>query len=1387
MLQRQASQSSTGPGTRNGLRRASSSASMTMRTFREQSPIRPATSSGLRRPPPVPPLPQNLVARKASNRRSISVEPAIREISPPVRRPSGRGVSLDRGSGLSVSHPSHQVPSLSSVPELEKTSSRSSINFSYPMNARQNSPRQSPVPPDIIPTKPEEQSPGDGLSPDGTTGLRRSASQAAEKPVKRKTKAHAPGSAEASYLGGGTADGHSIGTPIAAVQVGSSAVEETLRADGHGPAPAIQPAGNEPKPNEKKRRTVAIMQTYEQQDSAVGLAVDSGPVPKTRPSTVYKDHEGEERAKARETPGETTNRSLADGKVSNGEISTSARPAGGFSYAISQDGPLVVQDLSATGTARELSAWQPSVSSQDRFSAESRPGELRSGRPPSISPNRSARFSAQLEVTGIGESLHQPPPRSMSPVKSAMKQSSPQSLSPDRRAGIIARSPSEISDATSVASDDGSRVGSRRKAAKVSFDDEAEIVGAASPPTSPEEIVPSSLPEKNKPKTFWFGLGKKKSSPIDNSSGDGFDEFLKPRPALPSFGSIRGTREVGPERAKEVIRNNESTVSSITQMTAAEMSLSNDHAIGGILANAKHVMSQKRAEPGKPSEPLPPEVTSVEGNGYASDSGDPPTRGSDQVSSQRDQEEAPAHFEGFLATSGVTRTDTSDATKSTSAAKRNGSPIPIISIQPATPRIDEDRPSLECQRMPGGFPSSSSQVNIQVESVPRPRDQVSPAAATSAADSSDTDEESGESIYTDAAEHLSDLEGDGFGSINAIVQSSLTATAELAIATAPSSPVRLTSQNTTSDSVSKQGGSSVDVPSNVTIQSAKPASDQKELSGSTQRRPTVEKGQVAQAAVQESVASRPLESSSPSWPIRPSTTDTSAGLGISTSIPSMTKSMRPMSADLDEGARLRQALHSPDGQRMTVRQRQSMSASPTPRQQRAAPDEKKRPVSSGALLQNGFHLNDTGEQGSRQPESFPDALQRTGSDSSSSFKRSRHGTISDGQYTLRQTLRGGTRSSRMQSPAGRSASPGERRPFSAGSGTGTLRTTLRGPGGVGSQHERQSILSGFGRHLIRTKSTRGSGSQFMSRFDDSDDEGESRRRRMFRSRFEDSSDDEPQLTSLRPVRGIPRRQGAYDGDSTDLEDSSEDEAHRATAARRPSTAAPAEPSEIAAARVRGMTQAELEELLAQSRRKGKSGLFRRLTLSKRSRRHRAWGIHKSELESPARRDTPLERSRFELEQMRGDPFLNGSYGQVVTTVTAEPPPPSPKLQKRSSLLLMASDSWPLRSLGSKATDSSPRAEQEHDQKGLSRSLSERPQSSGGTVRNGSTNGDGRPGTVAGLVEGEASANRWSTGLPSKIHDRNDMDSLGTASDVVLGSNGRRKRFPLLRKAFGLRD
>ena len=67
---------------------------------------------------------------------------------------------------------------------------------------------------------------------------------------------------------------------------------------------------------------------------------------------------------------------------------------------------------------------------------------------------------------------------------------------------------------------------------------------------------------------------------------------------------------------------------------------------------------------------------------------------------------------------------------------------------------------------------------------------------------------------------------------------------------------------------------------------------------------------------------------------------------------------------------------------------------------------------------------------------------------------------------------------------------------------------------------------------------------FKSRFADSSDEEEDDRPRRFQSRFVDS-DDEPTdyelPPGLTPVRGIPRKPGEEDGDSTDLEEEAEEE------------------------------------------------------------------------------------------------------------------------------------------------------------------------------------------------------------------------------------------------------
>ena len=185
MVQRRAStasQPNLGPARPQNLRRVSSSSSMSNRTFRrDQSPRRPATSSGPvdDEPPPLPSMPPGYTPTQPkaapSTRRSVSMGPPVRPMSPP-KRTGARGISVDREATRSPPRPvSSRGNGLTTVPELERPASRSSINFSYPMNARPNSPSPPPSPP----TRREPVSLAQQLSSGG------SPSQAPNRPVKR--------------------------------------------------------------------------------------------------------------------------------------------------------------------------------------------------------------------------------------------------------------------------------------------------------------------------------------------------------------------------------------------------------------------------------------------------------------------------------------------------------------------------------------------------------------------------------------------------------------------------------------------------------------------------------------------------------------------------------------------------------------------------------------------------------------------------------------------------------------------------------------------------------------------------------------------------------------------------------------------------------------------------------------------------------------------------------------------------------------------------------------------------------------------------------------------------------------------------------------------------
>lgn len=83
---------------------------------------------------------------------------------------------------------------------------------------------------------------------------------------------------------------------------------------------------------------------------------------------------------------------------------------------------------------------------------------------------------------------------------------------------------------------------------------------------------------------------------------------------------------------------------------------------------------------------------------------------------------------------------------------------------------------------------------------------------------------------------------------------------------------------------------------------------------------------------------------------------------------------------------------------------------------------------------------------------------------------------------------------------------------------------------------------------------------FMSRFADSSDEDDDGRPSRFQSRFADSDEDESGdytlPPGLAPVRGIPKKAGEEDGDSTDLEEEVDDAPASATAANKEMSSGP---------------------------------------------------------------------------------------------------------------------------------------------------------------------------------------------------------------------------------------
>ncbi|KAL8954172.1 MAG: hypothetical protein Q9222_000056 [Ikaeria aurantiellina] len=1483
--QRSGSVSSNGSA-RPTLQRQNSSGSMTERTFRDPSPSRNnAAYLYTDDPPPVPALPGGYASPPPipakSLQRPASVEPPER-VTSPVPRAGGRGVSLDRGPGIGPPKQTKKVKSskLDTVGEARGTPNRESVNFSRPMSPT-NSPPISPLrEPKLKPALKQAQSPVPtanmgALRAGEADNIQHAVQEAAAKPVKKKKKVVAKDMAEGSHFaGGGGAKpiGSAVETPSKALASVSSTPSP---ADAKSTMKAA-PAPTQPAPKKKKKRVVSSESSQgsyaSDSDSAMSDRSTSTDRPRMyntraagllakQPSIVREDREAEEQEVV-EAPKKQISRENGD---INGppKSTTSKAPAAPKQHKKSASQPIAPSTSPSNRTLDIPSAYGASNSTSKTTETDTQ-----QQRRLSLSPGRAAHFSAQPTYETPDGIKHQPPARSVSPAKSALKHSpSSRGASPVGFAsGPFSRLPgaagSEVSDNGSVVSDDGDKLRAKKKGARVSFDEDSVILGRASTPPAADSPTILSPQHKDGSSKGFLGLGRRSKFGGSPDESDP-DDTMKPTPTLPSFGSIRGKSkgEVEPVRPRNDDR-------SVPSRPLLETQTSSDHAIGQVIS---HDLTSRRNAPvdrvshqQAPNEPLPPEVTSVEGTGYHSDNEESahsdmdepnkPVNGINGVSIEHDTAKG---GQPLIPESGLGRDATWPEDKPVEA--QNGA-VPSIAILPATPGIGSNENDGESWfKIPGQFDDNTDdndlQPNADIEndrtgsqpnpiaehhatdptpaalgiSEPEPESATSSRAASplvghvaetiqqqTQTSNEDESDDTGNSIYSDAAEDVSDFEGDGFGSINAIMESPVVPRTPFVAGLIPESPETQTPSPSTKmvrPNAVRRNESELSEPA------PEEGWDRAQAywSGLSQSR----KEQLERAAAISDEASDPLTETKPAPALAPEEKPKKKKMVKKKTQPGepplppwpdrefrqeVARPSSPKMGQMKQSMRSSQPNESQPHMRTSMRDKVPPKSAlrnsvPPPEPQsapRGGPKKKSRPASAivddSKTKANGKAAANHGRAASvgitsktaapvaPLPKKTPKpALRRAtsnGSDSSSSFKKSRPTTSDGGKYTMKRTMRGSSTDGRPQSPQAnrqssvnvRSTSPPTRRPFSSG-GSG-MRTSMRES--IDSNRTKSPSRGfSFGRSSQPKQASKKKGSRLSSRFGDSSDEDDAPAKRQ--SRFVDSSDEEDNA-GLTPVRGIPRR--IDEGDSTDLEDSSASPSPniQAMKSEKPQLSLatdgtkPLEGSALATGSLRaGSASQGAKPAPAAEKEKKKRSFFGGLG-----------GGSKKQSSQPLISPPIQTLTTHPLEANYASPVttptsprspkagkLLGNSPTAASTAAAASPksqasPKHPKLQRRNTPKRFTSDSWPLPEMPAAAAEKV------------------RPSTSDGA-------GAGAGGKLAtGTLRPETGKRRF-TAEPQGEQGSSPVNGAVGGGGGALGVKEKKKRFPMLRKALGLKD
>jgi len=623
----------------------------------------------------------------------------------------------------------------------------------------------------------------------------------------------------------------------------------------------------------------------------------------------------------------------------------------------------------------------------------------------------------------------------------------------------------------------------------------------------------------------------KKNHPNDFNSED---NDLSPKPFLPSFGSVQSYKEPAGEYSMPTLLTHVSIAETEAALQASHLETSNDHALAGVLT--QHFASkgeQRKAQ--------------------SLDANEDTTTTIARVPSMKE----------YL-TDGVAPLSTRVPSMKEYLETRE---VPSITVQPASPGVEELGREFA---VPQGTPdaprnSETALAFARAGNVSHSRFHHL-TQSVSYNDNLVGDGSNGiAELYTDAEEVQADSDGaEGFVSLDAILESPGAEAAAPPIATSLPTEAPLTavqSRGTALTATDYHAGreenwdvvraywSGLSVQRKQQIErESQPIKGKQSAKNASDAKQSIQK-QTKKKTTRPQMANSPTAAGEvflPPWP------DQQYQQSVKGKVPPMKSSMRvsherAASEPSHMRQSMRQSMRGPD-ELVYPRTSSSHSTSKAPLQISASrPFTNGGPSPAAVSLDKNVVRPGSGMSMSKQPTKAP--LNRTASGGSSasesSFRKKRRGSPStaDGRHNMKRSMRGSNETnsildSRPMSPISNRATWFSLRSPSPSGSLSTARMTIRTS--VHSSVDdirtsrKPSRFSSFGKSSKPNSTMRKAPTKPVSRLVDSSDEEDERP--AFRSRFNDSDDEGDRSTKLTPVRGIPRMPGQGDGDSTDLSD-----------------------------------------------------------------------------------------------------------------------------------------------------------------------------------------------------------------------------------------------------------